>query len=213
MNKEQLLAAGFSEAQVATILEHYKKALDGQFVPKHRFDEVNTQLKAVKEQLADRDTQIEGLKKFEGDSQQLTAKIKELEEANKQKDTEYNAKLALERKRNLVRAALLEDPEGKPHDADMVMGLFNLEKVVVDEAVGKITSGYTEQSQSIRKEKAFLFEGKPSPQSPQGWKPKGAEPKDGDGGTAPNTSEAYGKSLAAVKLGMMGVAPSDTTTQ
>ena len=211
MNKEQLLAAGFTEDQATSILGMYKKALDGQFVPKHRFDEVNTELKTVKEQLTERDTQIESLKKFEGDSKALTEKIKELETANKQKDTEYKASLALEKKKNAVRLALLEDEEGKPHDADMVMGLFDLEKIVCDETTGKITSGYKEQNENIRKSKSFLFEAKADPTKPTGWKPAGQKPKDGDGNGSVDTSESYGKSLAAIKLGMMGINPTNTT--
>lgn len=206
MNKEQLLAAGFSEAQVTSILDMYKKSLDGQFVPKHRFDEINSELKDVKQQLTDRDGQIQGLKKFEGDSQALKDKIKELETANKQKDEEYKATLALEKKKNALRLALLEDGNGKPHDADMVMGLFDLNKIVFDESTGKITDGYTNQSELIRKEKGFLFEVKQEP-GKNGWKPKGTEPKDGDNNSNTGTLEAYGRSLAAVKLGMMGINP------
>lgn len=210
MKKEQLLAAGLTEEQAASILKLYKDTIDGQFIPKHRFDEVYNELKTAKEQLADRDKQITDLKKFEGDSKALSDKIKELEDLNKQKDTEYKSNLALERKKNALRLALLEDEKGKPHDADMVMSLFNLDNVVMDEATGKITSGYKEQSETIRKEKTFLFEEKPDPTKNPGWKPKGNDPKDGEGGAGPNTSEAYGKSLAAIKLGMMGIKPAGT---
>ena len=211
MNKEQLLAAGFTEEQATKILGMYKEALNGQYVPKHRFDEVNTELKTVKEQLTERDTQIESLKKFEGNSKELTDKIKELEEANKQKDAEYKASLSLEKKKNGIRLALLEDEEGKPYDADMVMGLFDLDKIVYDEGTGKITSGYKEQNENIRKTKSFLFEQKADPTKPTGWKPTGQKPKDGDGGKSVDSSESYGKSLAAIKLGMMGINPTNTT--
>lgn len=205
MKKEQLLAAGLSEEQAASILKIYKDTIDGQFVPKHRFDEVNNALKSANDQLAERNKQIAELKKFEGTSQELTDKIKELEEANKQQEAEYKTNLALERKKNALRLALLEDEKGKPHDADMVMSLFNLDNIVFDETTGKITSGYKEQNENIRKEKTFLFEEKPDPTKTPGWKPKGTNPKDGEQGSEPNTSEAYGRSLAAVKLGMMGI--------
>lgn len=208
MDKKKLIDAGFSEEQAASILKIHKEAVDGKFVPKHRFDEVNNELKTTKEQLTERDTQIEQLKKFEGDSKELAAKIVEMEEANKQKDAEYKANMDLERKRNAIRLALLEDAEGKPHDADMVMGLFDLSKVTMDEA-GKITAGFKEQNETIRKEKAFLFEAKPDPKNPNGWKPKGNDPKNGDPGSGPDTAETYGKSLAAIKLGMMGIAPNN----
>ena len=210
MDKKKLIDAGLTEEQAANVVKLHKEVIDGQFVPKHRFDEINTELKTAKEQLTERDGQIKELKKFKGDSEALAAKITELEEANKQKATEYQTSLATERKRNAIRLALLEDAEGKPFDADMVMGLFDLEKVIMDETTGKISAGFKEQNEAIRKEKGFLFEPKADPANPNGWKPRGNGIKDGDPGTPPNTSEAYGKSLASIKLGMMGIAPGST---
>lgn len=211
MTKEQLLAAGYTEEQAATILDIYKKSIDGQYVPKHRFDEVNAELKVTKEQLTERDAQINDLKQTNGDAKALNDKIEELKAYNEQKDNEYKNNLALERKKNATRLALLEDPQGKPYDVDMVMGLFDLNKIIVDETTGKLKEGFKEQNDVIRKEKTFLFEPKPDPSNPNGWKPKSLNPKDGDPGSNPNTSEAYGKSLAAVKLGMMGVKPVNPT--
>jgi hypothetical protein len=213
MTKEQLLAAGFTEEQATNILKLYKEAIDGNYVPKHRFDEVNAELKTTKEQVKERDTQIKELKKFEGDSKALQDKIAELEAANADKDKEYQSNLALERKKNAIRLALLEDENGKPYDAEMVMGLFNLEQVLIDEATGKITSGYKEQNEALRKEKAFLFSpkediNKGGDGKPAGWKPQGQTPPDGNGGQGgTDPSISYGKSLAQIKLGMMGIKP------
>jgi len=214
MTKEQLLALGFTEEQATNILKLHKETIDGNYVPKHRFDEVNAELKTTKEQVIERDKQITELKKFEGDSKALQDKIAELEAANAAKDKEYKANLALERKKNAIKLALLEDENGKPHDVDMVMGLFNLEQVVIDEATGKITSGYKEQNDVLRKEKAFLFREKQSAgggddkNKNPGWKPRGQTPPDGNGGQGgTDPSVSYGKSLAQIKLGMMGIQP------
>lgn len=213
MTKEQLLAAGFTEEQATNILKLHKEAIDGNYVAKHRFDEVNAELKTTKEQVTERDKQITELKKFEGDSKALQEKITELEAANAAKDEEYKANLALERKKNAIRLALLEDENGKPHDVDMVMGLFNLEQVIIDEATGKISSGFKEQNDAIRKEKAFLFSPKEDVNKggdgkPAGWKPAGTPPADGDkGGGGADPSVSFGKSLAQIKLGMMGIKP------
>jgi hypothetical protein len=213
MTKEQLLAAGFTEEQATNILKLHKEAIDGNYVPKHRFDEVNTELKTTKEQVIERDKQITELKKFEGDSKALQEKISELEAANAAKDKEYKANLALERKKNAIKLALLEDENGKPYDVDMVMGLFNLEQIVIDEATGKISSGFKEQNDAIRKEKAFLFSPKEDANKggegkPAGWKPAGTPPADGDkGGGGADPSVSFGKSLAQIKLGMMGIKP------
>lgn len=210
MNKEQLLEAGLTEAQANEVLKLHKQSIDGQFVPKHRFDEVNNELKTTREQLADRDKQIDGLKKFQGDSEQLAERIKELEKANADKDSQHKEVLLAERKRNAVKLELMGDDSGKPHDVDMVMGLFDLDKVVFDEATGKITDGYTDQLAAIRQDKAFLFSSKPAG-TPQGWKPKGSKPQDGDGVPPVETSELYGSSLAQTKLAMMGITPQNTT--
>lgn len=209
MKKELLQAVGLTEQQVDAVLKLHKEAIDGQYVPKHRFDEVNTELKNAKEQITERDTQIAGLKKFEGDSKALGDKIKELEEANKQKDAEYQTTLSKERKRSALRLQLLEDENGKPHDTDMVMGLFNMDNIVIDETTGRITSGYKEQNDVIRKEKAFLFAEKAGdPNNNPGITIKGKTPADGDNKNKVNTPELYGQNLAQIKLGMMGV---DTT--
>ena len=92
------------------------------------------------------------------------------------------------------------------------MNLFNLEQVTIDETTGKITGGFKEQSENIRKEKAFLFSTKEEPgtdpSKKPGWKPAGDPPADGDkGGSGGDPSVSYGKSLAQIKLGMMGVKP------
>lgn len=211
MTKEQLLAAGFTEEQATNILKLHKEAIDGNYVAKHRFDEVNAELKTTKEQVIERDKQITELKKFEGDSKALQEKITALENENAAKDKEYKANLALERKKNAIKLALLEDENGKPYDVDMVMGLFNLEQVVIDEATGKISSGFKEQNDAIRKEKAFLFSPKEDANKggdgkPAGWKPAGTPPADGDeGGGGADPSVSFGKSLAQIKLGMMGI--------
>ena len=207
MTKEQLVAAGLNEEQVNNVLKLHKEAIDGNYVIKHRFDEVNNELKTNKEQVTSRDAQIAELKKFEGDSKALGEKIAALEKENKEKSDKYLSDLFGERKRAAVKFALLEDDASKPFDADMVMSLFNLDTIEVDEA-GKISKGFKEQAETIRKDKAFLFNTKADPGKPAGWKPAGTPPPDGDkGGQGADPSVTFGKTLAQVKLGMLGVQP------
>lgn len=210
MNKDELMKLGLTEAQVESIIKAHKEVISGNFITKHRFDEVNNELKAVKESGAERTKQIESLKKFEGDNKALIEKLSLLEETTKQKEDELQAGLLLERKRNAIKLALLEDEEGKPFDAEMVLGLFNIDNIIVDEKTGQIISGYKEQNENIRKEKTFLFTPKPETPAqqtaPQGWKPAGTTPADGTKGQITvDTSTAYGKQLAQTKLGMLGI--------
>lgn len=224
--KEGLIAAGYTEAQASAILAAHTKAIENSYVPIHRFNEVNTELRSTKTALTERDTQIMQLKKFEGTATELQTKVTQLETDNKGKDDQYKKEIAAERKRNAVKFSLLEDADGKPHDVDMVMGLFNLEQVTIDDATGKISAGFKEQRENIHKEKAFLFETKAdggagnnnqnqnggNQNQNTGWKPKGNPPASGSDNNAGTGAEAasYGKSLAAIKLGMMGKAPAAT---
>jgi hypothetical protein len=226
--KEGLIAAGYTDAQATAILAAHAKAIENSYVPIHRFNEVNTELKNTKTALTERDTQITQLKKFEGTAAELQTKVTQLETDNKGKDEQYKKEIAAERKRNAVKFSLLEDAEGKPHDVDMVMGLFNLEQITIEDATGKVSTGFKEQRDNLRKEKAFLFETKAGDgagnnnQNNQnsgnqnqntGWKPKGNPPASGSDNNAGTGAEAasYGKSLAAIKLGMMGKAPANNT--
>lgn len=205
MNKEKLIEVGLNEEQANNVIKVFKETIDGQYIAKHRFDEVNGDLKNVKEQLIDRDKQISELKAFEGTSKDLSEKIATLEKENKEKNDKYLTDLASERKRMAVKVALLEDDVAKPFDTDMVMSLFNLDNIEVDET-GKINKGFKEQAETIKKDKSFLFNAKTEPGKPAGWKPAGITPADGDkGGQASDPSVSFGKSLAQVKLGMLGL--------
>lgn len=212
MDKEALKQLGLSEEQITSILDLHTQTLDGKFIPKHRFDEVNTEVKSLKTQLTERDTQIADLKKFEGTAEELKKQVENLQTENQTKTAEYEQELAMERKKNAVKLALLEDAEGRPHDADMVLGLFNLDEIEVDAETGKITSGYDDQNKRIREEKVFLFTTDPQPAPTPGgvgWKPKGNPPADGDnGGGKGDTSTSYGKSLAKQRLAMAGITES-----
>ena len=128
MTQESLVAAGFTAEQAKQILDAHKASLSGNYIPKARFDEVNTQLATANEQVKERDTQIAGLKKFEGDNAALQQKISDLETANKNKDTEMQNALLSERKTNAAKMKL----NGKVHDVDLVLGLIDMEKVSFD---------------------------------------------------------------------------------
>ena len=200
------MAMGLSEEQANKVLGLHKDAIKDKFVPKERFDEKNNELKAEKDKVTDRDNQIKDLSKFEGDKTALEAKIKDLTEENKTKETEYNEKLTSERKQNAVKFELLNG-ENKPHDPSLVLGLLDLTKVNINED-GTIKDGFKEQFETLVKDKGFLFTtAEKDPKSTNnGFFPKGTSPADGrkQGNEAP-TSEQFGASLAADKLKQLGV--------
>lgn len=89
MNKEKLIEMGLTE-ELATKVA---KELDGNYVPKTRFNEVNTELKQAKNQVKERDSQLETLKKSVGDSEELKKQIETLQNENKTKDEAHVAEI------------------------------------------------------------------------------------------------------------------------
>ena len=82
MNKEKLIEKGLSEELADSIM----KELDGSFVTKSRFNEINAELKQMKDLIKERDGQLETLKKSVGDSEELKKQIETLQKDNKAKD-------------------------------------------------------------------------------------------------------------------------------
>lgn len=196
MDKKTLLEMGLTEENATKLL----KTLKEQYVAKSTLDEKDVEIGNLKKQVEERDTQIKSLEKFEGDNEQLKAKLEEMKTTNDAKTQEYNKTLQMERKKSAIRFALLEDEGGKPHDVAMVAGMFNLDNINLNED-GSIANGFKEQNETLRKEKAFLFNtAKP------GTKKFGSTPPDGKEGNPPvDTPESFGARLAQTKLQQLGI--------
>ena len=102
MTKEKLLEWGLTEEQAAKVME----GLNGSFVTKSRFNEVNTELTTAKNTIKERDTQLETLKKASGDTKALQDQITQLQADNKKKDTDHAAELKNLKISNAVELAL-----------------------------------------------------------------------------------------------------------
>ena len=174
MTKEKLMEWGLTEEQANKVME----GLNGSFVTKARFNEVNTELSAAKKTIGERDAQLETLKKASGDTQALQDQITQLQADNKKKDELKNLKISnavelaltgAKAKNNTAVKALLVDFIGKAELAEdgTVKGL--------DDEVKKLVEG---------KDTAFLFE------KSTGTKFKGAKSAEkGDGAEGGMTLE------------------------
>lgn len=152
MNQEEL----FAELGIAADKkEAAKKALtaflDGAYVPKSRFNEVNEEKKTLTATVADRDKQLETLKKSTGDLDALKNQIKSLQYANKKAQEEADAKMKELRINDAIKLAIVD----KAQDVDIVSSLFDKTKLILGDD-GKIT-GLDEQLKELQKNKAFLF--------------------------------------------------------
>jgi hypothetical protein len=156
---------------------------DGSWIPKDKFNDVNTAKKQVEDTLKDRDKQLEELKKSTGDSAALQEQISKLQGENKTASEKYAADLKELKLNTALKLAL----GGDAHDPDIVAGLLDKTKIELDDN-GAIKGGLDDQLKPLRESKGFLFAEK---QEEAGNKFKGTSPKDGKGkkaGDAPDYS-------------------------
>lgn len=102
MTKENLLEWGLTEEQANKVME----GLNGSFVTKSRFNEVNTELTNAKNTIKERDTQFETLKKSTGDTKALQDQITQLQTDNANQKKAHEAELKALKISNAVDMAL-----------------------------------------------------------------------------------------------------------
>ena len=102
MMKEKLMEWGLTEEQANKVME----GLNGSFVTKARFNEVNTELTKAKTTITERDGQLEALKKSGADATALQEQITQLQADNKKKDADHAAELKALKISNAVELAL-----------------------------------------------------------------------------------------------------------
>jgi hypothetical protein len=201
MTIESLVEAGFTNEQASKILEAHKATLKDRYIPKARFDEVNTELSSARSTITERDGQITELKKFEGTSAELKEKVTALEASNAEETTKHKAEMEKLRLTNTMENQL----NGQVHDSALVMSQLDISKISVGND-GKLI-GFEDQIKSLKESKAFLFtesvdkEGPKPALNPLGFKVVGKTPPEGgDTPPVPATAEARGKALAERKL-------------
>ena len=165
MTLDELLGKiGVSDDKKAEAEKAFKDFLDGAYVPKSRFNEVNEEKKTLQATVGERDKQLEDLKKNAGDNADLKEQIKNLQEANKKAAADYEQKI----KDTKLDAAIKIAVGSSAQDVDIVAGLIDRSKLILGDD-GKVT-GLDEQVKELQTSKAFLFKtdtGKP-PYQPNG---------------------------------------------
>jgi hypothetical protein len=127
MNKEKLIEMGLTEEQATQVI----KTRDGAFIPKHRFDEVNEGMKAAREQLKERDAQLDALNKSTGDVEALKQQIITLQQDNKAKAEAHESEIKQIRFDNALTSALTAGKARNPETVKPLLKTF-LEKAELD---------------------------------------------------------------------------------
>ncbi|GIO03392.1 hypothetical protein J5TS2_40600 [Brevibacillus halotolerans] len=187
--KELLKSMGLSDEQITKIMGGVEEKYKG-YVPKHRFDEVNEAKKQLETDLKDRDKQLTELKKNVGDNEDLKKQIEALQNDNKTKDEQYQAKIKDMQVSTAIKLALA----GEAHDPDLIAGLLDKSKIEINED-GTLKGGLDDQVKALRESKAFLFVEKPQN---KGFQFKGAQPAEGTRNNGDNKGQTddFGKRLA-----------------
>lgn len=164
MKKEDLIALGLTEEQADAVIAGY-----GQMVPKSRLDAKIQETNDLKGQLADRDTQLEELKKV--DAEGLQTKIAELQQANENIKMEYEQKLQQRDFDYALESALRDAKAKNPIAVKALLKTDNI-KFVDGQFVG-----LEEQLTALKVSDDYLFaaegvRGKTPQGSPEGGKPQ-----------------------------------------
>ena len=179
MTKENLLEWGLTEEQANKVME----GLNGSFVTKSRFNEVNTELTNAKNTIKERDTQLETLKKSTGDTEALQDQITQLQTDNANQKKAHEAELKALKISNAVDMALTGAKAKNNTAVKALMANFLAKAELAEDGTVK---GLDDEVKKLveGKDTAFLFE------KSTGTKFKGAKSAEkGDGAEGGMTLE------------------------
>lgn len=179
MTKENLLEWGLTEEQANKVME----GLNGSFVTKSRFNEVNTELTNAKNTIKERDTQLETLKKSTGDTTALQDQITQLQTDNANQKKAHEAELKALKISNAVDMALTGAKAKNNTAVKALMADFLAKAELAEDGTVK---GLDDEVKKLveGKDTAFLFE------KSTGTKFKGAKSAEkGDGAEGGMTLE------------------------
>lgn len=131
--------AKLGETQVFLHDKNQKVVIDDgtNFIPKHRFDEINETNKNLKTQIKKAEDDLVELKKASGDNQELLDKIKSLEADNKKVKTEFEKSELTLKKSLAVKEALLNAGAVDADARELLLSKFKLDEIEFDQD-GKI---------------------------------------------------------------------------
>lgn len=166
--QELLQKLGVTDDNIASATQHVNEFLDGQYVTKSRFNEVNVEKKTLEEAVKERDKQLKTLKDSEGNVDDLKEQIKKLQADNKAATLKAESDMKALRLSTAIKLAIGDTAQ----DVDLVANLVDTSKLILSDD-GKVT-GLDEQIKVLKTEKSFLFK-------PDGDPKYKYEPKQGEG--------------------------------
>lgn len=187
LNEEQLNALNEVFKDIDVVLEPQDN-----FIPKSRFDEVNTQNKELKSNNEKLATDLDAAVKGSKGAEELKETIAKLQEENKATQEKYEADIRTRERDYLINDALKDARVRNPRAAKALLNIDDVK--VVD---GQL-NGFDNQLKTLKESDAYLFESEnPNPDpDPQPRRDKFGKEIGGEGSgteeTAETIAEKYG---------------------
>ena len=154
MDLKELLGEELA-AQVQEKLGDNHKIIDtkeGEWIPKEKFDQINEDSKNLKQQLKERDNQLNDLKDSTKDSKELQEQIEKLQEENKNTKEEYEKQLKQQSFDHALDRSL---SSAKVRNTKAVKALLDMDTIKQD---GEELKGLDEQLKTLKEKESYLFE-------------------------------------------------------
>ncbi|KRL87806.1 phage scaffolding protein [Limosilactobacillus ingluviei] len=152
MKREELKELGLNDDQIAAVMTSYGKEVNPL---KEQVDSLTSERDNLKQQVSDRDGQLDDLRKNAGKNEELEATIKQLQEDNKAAAAKYQNDLAAKEKGFKIEGALRD---AKAKNVKAVLSLIDTEKVSVQK--DGTLDGLTDQIEAVKKSDSYLFDAK-----------------------------------------------------
>ena len=149
--KGLLEKAGIEEAKLDGLIGDICKELPKHFIPKDKYNEIAEAKKKLETDLQARDAQLEQLKQAAGNSEELKARIEQLQAENQKAAEEWQAKMAQMQLDFAIEKALAA---AKAKNTKAVKALLDMDKVKLD---GEQLLGLEDQLKAIQQSDPYLF--------------------------------------------------------
>lgn len=158
MKREELKELGLNDDQIAAVMTSYGKEVNPL---KEQVDSLTSERDNLKQQVSDRDGQLDDLRKNAGKNEELESTIKQLQEDNKAAAAKYQNDLTAKEKGFKIEGALRD---AKAKNVKAVLSLIDTEKVSVQK--DGTLDGLTDQIEAVKKSDSYLFDSEASAGQP-----------------------------------------------
>ncbi len=156
MKREELTKLGLTDEQVDSVMKLHGQGVQGEQALREQITTLETERDGFESQLADRDKDIKDLKKQSADSEDIQAKLSELQTKYDSETKDLSDKLNATKLDSAITSALATSNARDPQDIKVFLKADDI-KFGSD----GLLVGLDEQLKTLQESKAYLFTEKP----------------------------------------------------